>query len=1321
MGWLSNYTRRNTSKSGTTQRVGFRPKLEALEVRYVPTTFNVASTLDTLGGVVLSLRSAIRAANIDTSPGDHLINLAAGTYTLQIANSGGQENAALEGDLDITVTRRLVIQGAGTSGDNLTRIDAAGLDRVFHLQAAAGIEVVFRNLVISGGVAVDQGAAGLQAGQGDSAGGGILVTSGNLRLENAVVENNIAFGATGLESGGPTPAGNGYAARGGGIFAASGSVTLVNSIIRSNVASGGQGGNGTLTGNNVAARGGFGGQAFGGGIFTINGLAVVLDNSTLTDNRALGGQGGLGGISASNGDQGSVGGDGGYGGMAWGGGLHVDGGTVTLNGGEWTGNQAIGGAGGLGGQGGLHAVMMFIGGQQQVVGYAGHRGAVGGNGGGAFGGALSTSNATVLLTGRIADNLARGGDGGRGGDGRDAEGPSIFPGPFSGGSGENGGSAGVAYGGGLYFDGGIATLTAVAVETNLARGGRGGDGGNHGTGTNDTISGNGRNVGFGGTAAGGGLYTSSTAVTISRSLFANNEARGGAGGTGGYGIIGGSGTFFSSREFATGGEAQGGGLCIFSSLTMTNSTLSGNIARGGVGGNGGTGIAAAGAAGIGGRSEGGGLFIFTGNTNFGPSVISNSTITANQSFDTAGGMGNGQPRPVSLGWGGGLARHQLDVSPRLSLVSTLLAGNNAAEGMDGKAAGVIVSASLIGNAAGFGVNAGGQPNIIGVDPLISPLADNGGPTRTHALLAGSPAINAGANPENLQTDQRGSGFTRVIGTEVDIGAFEEGNAPPPPPPPPPPPCGVVTATYNATDRILRVLGTNCADQIHVHYEPGPIYGIGIIRVAGIQIRIIGNGSSSLANSIIRSHVDRIEVRALNGDDFVQVHDSSTSLRTRVPPAILYGGEGADTLRGGMGNDTLYGGAGNDFLYGGAGDDILVGENGNDYLAGEAGHDTLHGDRRSILVTGVDGTDQLFGGTGNDTLYGGGGSDSLYGDAGNDTLYGEDGADLLFGGNDRDTLYGGNGVDILRGESGNDILHGGAGNDQLIGGNGSDYLYGNSGDDTLLGAHADTPIESGANNDFLYGGAGNDYLGGGAGNDYLSGGSGDDTLVGDDGRDTMHGSTGQDSIFADRGDETLSGGERVSIGIVGGDSAKGTNFCGPNTASRFLRAYQYADATYPTVRDRTQDFQLLNPINDVYALQSVLELGTVPAHMLNVMRQWRSSTRLANRSTLQFVLDRLGEGRPVIALINSSGTLMGNGRISDAGYIRVGGVVPKTLHWIVLSGYNVETQMISYMDYDGVSKQYSYTEFMARWDYRTSGPTGAALTGPLGCKERTIIW
>ena len=58
--------------------------------------------------------------------------------------------------------------------------------------------------------------------------------------------------------------------------------------------------------------------------------------------------------------------------------------------------------------------------------------------------------------------------------------------------------------------------------------------------------------------------------------------------------------------------------------------------------------------------------------------------------------------------------------------------------------------------------------IVGQDPVIGPLADNGGDTLTHALLPGSPAINAGMT--DLTTDQRGE--LRPFGVEDDIGAYE---------------------------------------------------------------------------------------------------------------------------------------------------------------------------------------------------------------------------------------------------------------------------------------------------------------------------------------------------------------------------------------------------------------------------------------------------------------------------------------------------------------------------------------------------------------------
>jgi hypothetical protein len=64
------------------------------------------------------------------------------------------------------------------------------------------------------------------------------------------------------------------------------------------------------------------------------------------------------------------------------------------------------------------------------------------------------------------------------------------------------------------------------------------------------------------------------------------------------------------------------------------------------------------------------------------------------------------------------------------------------------------------------------PDTLRVDPLLAPLADNGGPTLTHALLPGSPAIDAGGNDYDFTYDQRGFGYARRSGVRPDIGAFE---------------------------------------------------------------------------------------------------------------------------------------------------------------------------------------------------------------------------------------------------------------------------------------------------------------------------------------------------------------------------------------------------------------------------------------------------------------------------------------------------------------------------------------------------------------------
>jgi hypothetical protein len=58
------------------------------------------------------------------------------------------------------------------------------------------------------------------------------------------------------------------------------------------------------------------------------------------------------------------------------------------------------------------------------------------------------------------------------------------------------------------------------------------------------------------------------------------------------------------------------------------------------------------------------------------------------------------------------------------------------------------------------------------DPKLGSLASNGGPTRTHTPTSDSPVLGKGTNAVSSDYDQRGSGYPRKVGTNVDIGSVE---------------------------------------------------------------------------------------------------------------------------------------------------------------------------------------------------------------------------------------------------------------------------------------------------------------------------------------------------------------------------------------------------------------------------------------------------------------------------------------------------------------------------------------------------------------------
>jgi hypothetical protein len=286
--------------------------------------------------------------------------------------------------------------------------------------------------------------------------------------------------------------------------------------------------------------------------------------------------------------------------------------------------------------------------------------------------------------------------------------------------------------------------------------------------------------------AGGAIFSYGyVALTAVRSIFADNTTLGGGGG----GIQSWGPTTVEDCEFArnsTGG--LGGalvatigtlGVQVQNPLVVRRCLFVDNIAKGGAGG----GVYAETRSSIvqnstfvgnaatypSNKGKGGGLYI--GN---GVASVEGCTLINNVAYQAGGGLYLGG----SIGAGEG--------SPRFVVDGTMITGNNAAFGPDMytpdssyPSEKVRLTCSLIGVDSGFQLSPDSSGNLpFGAAPLMGNLADNGGPTRTIALLAGSPCINAGSNPAGLAYDQRGAGFNRVIGKAADIGAFEYQALPP---------------------------------------------------------------------------------------------------------------------------------------------------------------------------------------------------------------------------------------------------------------------------------------------------------------------------------------------------------------------------------------------------------------------------------------------------------------------------------------------------------------------------------------------------------------
>ena len=217
----------------------------------------------------------------------------------------------------------------------------------------------------------------------------------------------------------------------------------------------------------------------------------------------------------------------------------------------------------------------------------------------------------------------------------------------------------------------------------------------------------------------------------------------------GGGIFNGGGTILTIVSSALSGNTAELGGAIFNTgtLDIISSTISGNSA-----------------------TEGAGMYNNGTNT-----TITNSTFSSNTALD-GGGIVNHFPLQIThctfSNNSGGVAGAFLNTGT-LEIGDSILNASNSGRNIS-NGGGTVTSlgynvSSDDGN--GFLTGPGDQIN---TDPLLGPLQNNGGPTFTHGLLPGSPAVDAG----NLQFtpppyyDQRGPGFWRVRNDRVDVGSFE---------------------------------------------------------------------------------------------------------------------------------------------------------------------------------------------------------------------------------------------------------------------------------------------------------------------------------------------------------------------------------------------------------------------------------------------------------------------------------------------------------------------------------------------------------------------
>ncbi|HLO85699.1 MAG TPA: CHAT domain-containing protein [Nostocaceae cyanobacterium] len=305
------------------------------------------------------------------------------------------------------------------------------------------------------------------------------------------------------------------------------------------------------------------------------------------------------------------------------------------------------------------------------------------------------------------------------------------------------------------------TGTNVTIDSLTISNGKADNGGGIQIGTNSTLNLNNSNLTANSGFLGGGIYNTGT-LKVSNSNFSGNSVQSSGGGIYSDRV---STTVVSDTTFSNNSASTAGGLYSSGTATVSNSTFSGN------------------SAGL----FGGGIY------NDGTITILNSTFSGNLVTNNGGGGGgffsggtatvsnstfSGNSAPQSRG--GGIYNN---INSKITLKNSIVAGNTAGSNAEVAIDNGATVTSLGYNLVGQNGDAGGFPTIDSdivlngsIDTAITKLGNYGGTTQTHALVVGSPAIDAGDNAGVPATDQRGGqrgGFGGLnAGDRVDIGAFE---------------------------------------------------------------------------------------------------------------------------------------------------------------------------------------------------------------------------------------------------------------------------------------------------------------------------------------------------------------------------------------------------------------------------------------------------------------------------------------------------------------------------------------------------------------------